>query len=142
VHACGMAAALLMFAMREVLVILARGGRVRAAAAAIATGRLAEITTTVGVLAGIALFFLGRWPLTAWLIASLALIALLMLVERRVVSSWQQRAKASLDSEPSRPEIRALMADRRALVGRLTNIAIFAVIATLMTLKPQFGLAE
>lgn len=139
IHAYGMFAALLMFVARELLLIPARKGWIGPAKAALHFSRFAGIAATIGVLAGITLFFLGGWPLAPWLMASLALIAMLMVVERNMLGSWQERAKTIFEGIASDREVRALARDPRALLGRLIVVGLFGLIALLMTIKPPLN---
>lgn len=138
-HAYSMGAALLMLLVRELLLIPARQGRIRPARAALRFGRSAGIAAGVGVLAGITLFFVGRWPLTPWLVASLALIAVLMLVERRLLGPWEKLAQAAFQGMAAGAEVRAVARDGRALRGRLMFVGIFALVAVLMSVKPHLN---
>lgn len=139
IHAYGMGAALLMLLVRELLLIPARQGRIAPARAALRLGRSAGIVAGVGVLAGITLFFVGRWPLTPWLVASLMLIAVLMLVERRMLGSWEKLAHAAFHGIAASAEVRAVARDARALRGRLLFVGIFALIVVLMSVKPSIS---
>lgn len=139
IHAGGMGLALLMFVAGELLLIPARKGLPTPARMALHVNGLGGIATTIGVLAGIALFIVGGWPLTPWLITSLVLIALLMLVERRFVTPWQKRARPTRRGMATSDEVKALARDGRALLGRLATIALFSLIALLMVTKPQLG---
>lgn len=139
IHACTMSAALLMFVARELLLLAVRHGRIGAARTALHVNRVAGILTMIGVVAGISLFFLGAWPLTPWLIASLCLIAGLMLVERRMLVAWYGRAQAVQHGVAPCLDILALARDERALLARLVVLALFGLVALLMTVKPQLG---
>jgi len=139
IHAGGMGMALLLFASRELVLVRARSGRIGAARAAVRIGQLASVLTGVGVVAGIVVFFLGGWPLAPWLLASLALIAALMTVERRMLRAWHLRAEAILRVAPSSADARTLARDAHALRGRLAVTGLFALVALLMTIKPGLG---
>jgi len=139
IHAGGMGMALLLFVSRELVLVRARSGRIGAARAAVRIGQLASVLTGVGVVAGIAVFFLGGWSLAPWLLASLALIAALMAVERRMLRAWHLRAEAILRVAPSSADARTLARDAHALRGRLAVTGLFALVALLMTIKPGLG---
>lgn len=103
--------------------------------------RFAGLLVGAGVLAGIVLVFLGGWSLlTPWLVVSLALVAALMTVEHRLVRPWATQAQTALRGAISGKEIKAFAGDKRALIGRLTMIMLFALIVALMTAKPQLNL--
>lgn len=139
IHGYGMGMALLMFATSELLLVAARRGRAMPARAALRLNRCAGILIPVGVLAGIALFFAGGWPLTTWLIASLILIAILIVVERRFVGPWQARAHTALREAASSEDIMALVSDTSALLGRIAVIGLFGLVVLLMIMKPQLN---
>ena len=91
----------------------------------------------MGVLAGIVLFFAGGWPITAWLIASLILIALLIMVERRFVGPWQVRTRQVLKATVASEDVRALARNTHALLGRVAMLGLFGLVVLLMVVKPQ-----
>lgn len=139
VHGYGMCLALLLLVASELLLIVARRGQAAPARAALHLGRYAGIVVPVGVLAGIALFFAGGWPLTAWLVASLVLVALLIVVERRFVSPWRARSRSLLEGTASSDEVRVLVRDTRALLGRAAMMGLFGLVVLLMIVKPRLG---
>lgn len=139
IHGYGMCIALLLFVASELLLVVARRGRAAPARAALHLSRYAGIVVPVGVLAGIALFFAGGWPLTAWLLASLTLVALLIVVERRLVGPWQARARPVLEGAASSDEVRVLVRDTRALLGRVAMMGLFGLVVLLMIVKPHLG---
>lgn len=137
-HAGAMVVALVLFVAAELLLLAARGGRRGTARMAVLAGRLARALVGVGVLAGIALVFLGGWSiLTPWLIASLLLIVALMAVERALVRPWQAQEGGVLGDTVSRSQIMTFAGDRRALFGRAAMIGLFLLIAALMSAKPD-----
>jgi hypothetical protein len=140
IHASTMSAALLLFMANELLLIPARRGRRGPARIAFFASRFAGALVGVGVLAGIVLVYLGGWSLlTPWLLASLALIAALMAVERKFVRPWAMRAQTALRGIVTGEEIEAFAGDRRALAGRIAMITLFALIVALMTMKPELN---
>src|SRR5262245_35593514 len=137
IHVCSMLGALLSFVVGEVLLILARRGQLRAARIAILAGSSGNLLAGIGVLAGIILVFAGRWsPLTPWLLVSLALIAALMIVARKFVRPWEGRVRSALSSDATRTQLKAFASERAALIGRAIVIALFGIVAGLMTMKP------
>jgi len=125
----------------ESLLILARRGQSSAARMALRAGRSANLLAGVGVLAGIVLVLVGGWPLlTPWLLLSLVLIAALMAVERKFVRPWEARIRSALDSKVSSTQIKAFASEQTALIGRATVIALFGIVAGLMTTKPELAI--
>lgn len=139
VHGYGMCLALLLLVASELLLVVARRGQAAPARVALHLGRYAGIVVPVGVLAGIALFFAGGWPLTAWLVASLVLVALLIVVERRFVSPWRARSRPLLEGTASSNDVRVLVRDTRALLGRAAMMGLFGLVVLLMIVKPRLG---
>ncbi|HZV38062.1 MAG TPA: hypothetical protein VFF96_04860 [Pseudoxanthomonas sp.] len=139
-HGYGMCLALLLFVASELLLAIARRGHAMSARAALHLSRCAGIVVPIGVLAGIALFFAGGWPLTAWLIASLVLVALLIVVERRFVRPWKMQAHPLLKGTASSDDVRALVRDTPALLGRMAMMGLFGLIVLLMIVKPPLDL--
>jgi hypothetical protein len=138
VHAGAMAAALLAFVLAELMLLMARRGQRRPAEAALLAGEAGNLLAGVGVLGGVTLLVVGGWPLrTPWLLASLALIAALMTVQRRFVRPWEAQVRTVLKTEPSAAAITALARARPALVGRVAVIGLFVAVAGLMTTKPD-----
>ena len=141
IHAGAMLAALLSFVAGELLLLLARGGQSKRARMALLASSSGNLLVTIGVLAGIILMFVGGWSLlTPWLLASFALIAAVMVVRRKFVVPWEARVKSALSSEASSAQIKAFASERTALIVRATVIALFGVVAGLMTTKPGFAL--
>ncbi|AZO27838.1 hypothetical protein [Mesorhizobium sp. M1B.F.Ca.ET.045.04.1.1] len=139
-HAYAMCAALLLFVVNEFLLIPARRGQPGPARMAFFASRFAGLLVGPGVLAGIVLVFLGGWSLlTPWLVASVALVAALMAVEHKLVRPWATQAQTALRGAVSAVEVKAFAGDKRALVGRLTMITLFALIVALMTAKPDLN---
>jgi hypothetical protein len=134
-------AALLLFIAGELLLVLARRGRSSAARMALFASSSADLTTGIGVLAGIVLVIIGGWSLlTPWLLVSFALIAALMMVVRKFVRPWEARVRAVLGSDASSTQIKTLASEKNALIGRAAAIAMFAMVAGLMTMKPVLAL--
>ena len=140
IHAYAMCAALLLFLANELLLIPARRGQPGPARMAFFASRFAGLLVGAGVLAGVALVVLGGWSLlTPWLVESLALVAALIAVENKLVRPWATQAQAALRGAVSAVEVKALAGDKRALVGRLTMITLFALIVALMATKPELN---
>lgn len=140
IHAYAMCAALFLFVANELLLIPARRGQRGPASMAFFTSRFAGLLVGVGVLAGIAVVYLGGWSLlTPWLLVSFALIAALMTVDSKLVRPWATQAQTALRGAVSAVEVKTFAGDRRALFGRLTMIALFALIVALMTTKPELS---
>src|SRR5262245_9052009 len=134
---CSMVGALLLFVVGEVLLLLARRGQRGPARIALLAGSFGNILAGIGVLAGIILVFAGRWsPLTPWLLVSFALIAALMVVARKFVRPWESRVRSALSSDATRTQLKAFASERAALIGRAIVIALFGIVAGLMTMKP------
>jgi len=135
-HAVALVAALVFFVLAEILILGARGGRHMLARAALLVGDAGGLLAGLGVLGGIALVAIGPWPLlSSWLLASFALMAILLAVGRVLVSPWENRWKAAVRAGSS-TEIAALSVERRALFGRATMIALFVLIMVVMSAKP------
>ncbi|WP_192253104.1 DUF2269 family protein [Mesorhizobium silamurunense] len=140
IHAYAMCAALLLFVANELLLVPARRGQRGPARLAFFASRFAGLLVVAGVLAGIVLVFLGDWSLlTPWLVVSLALIAVLIAVEHKLVRPWAAQAQTALRGAISGEEIKAFAGDKRALAGRIAMITIFALIVALMTVKPELN---
>ena len=140
IHASTMAAAVALTVAGELLLLAARSGRGGPARAAFRTNRVGGVMAGIGVLSGIAVLVLGGWPLrTPWLLASLALIAAMMVVERCFVRPWQALSAPILRRDTAGPGIRAVASDPRGLFGRVAVIALFAAIGALMIVKPNLG---
>lgn len=141
-HASALIGAAGCLVIAELLLLAARSRPVKFASAALIVGRIGNILTGVGIIAGIALFIIGPWDLlTPWLVASLALIALLIGVGRRLVQPWEARLKISLENGGA-PDtaIGPLVGERGALLGRMIVIGLFVLIICLMTAKPDLSL--
>jgi hypothetical protein len=141
-HASALIGAVGCLVIAELLLLAARSRPVKFAITALIVGRIGNILTAVGIIAGIALFIVGPWDLlTPWLVASLVLIALLIGVGRRLVQPWEARLKISLENaRASDPAIRPLVGERGALLGRMIVIGLFVLIICLMTAKPDLSL--
>jgi len=140
VHSTAMAMAFCMLVASEVLFVPARPGPLKIA---FLTNRIGGILMGVGVVAGIGLVFVGGWSLlTPWLVASLVLIAVMMAVEGKYVRSWEQETRSALREMVAADKIRISVRQRRALIGRLAIIALFAIVALLMVTKPDMVLAR
>ncbi|AZO08779.1 MULTISPECIES: hypothetical protein [unclassified Mesorhizobium] len=140
IHAFAMMAAVVLFLAAELLLFAGTGGDAKMARFALGTSRSANVVAMIGMLAGIALLYLGGWSLlTPWLLLSFALIAAMMVVNRRFVRPWQKKVQAAI-ADASRSDLGALAGDRRALVGRVAVIALFALVGALMMLKPELAL--
>jgi len=141
IHASSLLAALLLFVLGELLLILARRGQSSPARMALLASSSGGLLAGIGVLAGIILVFLGGWSLlTPWLLVSFALIAALMVVERKFVRPWQTRVRSTLSSNASGTQIRVFVSEKTALIGRATVMALFGIVAGLMTMKPVLTL--
>ena len=105
--------------------------------------QLAQLTTLIGLLAGITLVVLAGWsPFAPWLVATYGLLVLMSVVGR-VGNAWQRRLEGALGLDgggAALADVRAVLVDRRALLARLAVIAIFFTIIMLMQAKPSFGL--
>ena len=137
IHGYGMCIALLMLLASELLLVAARRGHATPARVALHASRCAGTLIPLGVLAGIVLFFAGGWPITAWLIASLILIALLIMVERRFVGPWQVGTRQVLKETVASEDVRALARNTHALLGRVAMLGLFGLVVLLMVVKPQ-----
>jgi hypothetical protein len=141
IHACTLVAALLLFVVGELLLILARRGNHSPARMALLASSSGSVMAGIGVLAGIILMFVGGWsPLTPWLLVSFALIAALMVVERKFVRPWEARIRSALSSGASSTQLKAFASEKTAFVGRATLIGLFGIVAGLMTMKPGVAL--
>lgn len=139
-HASAVLTAIALFVVSEILLALARFREGPYARAALLASKVAGAAAGLGVLGGIALVYLGGWPLTTpWLLASLVLIAALMGVGRLWVSPWESRIRAALADNATR-DAKALAADGRAFAGRVAVIALFVCVAMLMAMKPDIAL--
>lgn len=133
VHAFAMSASIALFVASEFLLMPASRAPVRAALFA---SRLADILIKLGLLAGLVLVYVGGWPLlTPWLVLSFLLIAAVIGIGRSFVEPWQARAGSALAG--STAELRQFALDRRARIGRIAMIAVFALIAAVMVVKPE-----
>ena len=139
-HASAMLAALVLFVVSEILLILAQKYRSSLARSALRANSIGGMLTGIGVLGGITLVYVGGWPLlTPWLLASLALIAVLMTVGRLFVSPWQAKIQSALSADISGAPLKTFISDKTALIGRAAMIALFVLIVALMTEKPDLG---
>ena len=141
-HASALIGAAGCLVIAEFLLLAARSGPVKFASAALIIRRVGNILTGIGIIAGIALFIIGRWDfLTPWLVASFVLIVLLIDVGRRLVEPWETRLKISLETgRASDTGIGPLVGERGALLGRIIVIGLFVLIIGLMTSKPDLSL--
>jgi hypothetical protein len=95
----------------------------------------------IGVLAGIILVFVGGWSLlTPWLLVSFAVIAALMVIERKFVRPWEARIRSALGCDASSTQIKNIASEKTALTGRATVMALLGIVAGLMTMKPELAL--
>ena len=141
IHACTLLAALLLFVVSELLLTLARRRQSWSARMALLASSSGNLMAGIGVLAGIVLMIIGGWSLlTPWLLVSFALIAALMVVGRKFVRPWEARVRSALGSDVSSTQIQAFAGEKGALIGRATVIALFAMVAGLMTMKPALPL--
>jgi uncharacterized membrane protein len=139
-HASAMCAAIALLLAGEVLLLFARRGWYSPARLAFLASRVGSVAAAIGIVSGVAVLFIGGWPLrTPWLLASLALVAAMAIVERRLVRPWQALSVPVLRRNAAGPGIQAVATDRRGLFGRLAVIALFVAVGVLMTAKP--GLA-
>jgi hypothetical protein len=100
-----------------------------------------NLMVEIGVLAGIVLLFVGGWSLmTPWLLVSFALVAALIVVERKFVRPWEARVRSALGTGASSTQIKTFASEKSALIGRATVIALFFLVAGLMTMKPELPL--
>ncbi|TPJ99482.1 DUF2269 family protein [Mesorhizobium sp. B2-5-9] len=139
-HASAMCAALLVLVANELLLVWARRGQQGPARIAIFANRFAGVLISAGILAGIVVVFLGGWSLlTPWLVASLVLVGLLVALERKLVRPWSMQAQPMLRGAISATEVKAFAGNKRALVGRIGMIMLFALIVVLMVTKPELN---
>ncbi len=118
-----------------------RRGHLSHARLGLVAGRVVGVLVAVGVVSGIALVFFGGWSLfTPWLLLSFALIGLLIGVESALVSPWQAKVRPALQNGGLSAEADDILGDRRALMGRLTMIVLFALIVATMKTKPDIFL--
>ena len=105
--------------------------------------KLAELTTSVGLLAAVTMVVLAGWnPFAPWLLATYGLLALMSVIGR-VSTGWRRQVQANLQpvaGGATLAGVRELLGDRRALLARWAVIAIFLTIMMLMQQKPSFGL--
>ncbi len=105
--------------------------------------QLSQLTTLIGLLAGITLVALAGWsPFAPWLVATYGLLVLMNVVGR-VGNDWQRRLEGALrldEGGAALADVRSVLVDRRALLARLAIITIFFMIMMLMQEKPSFGL--
>lgn len=142
IHASAMAATIALMVLAELLLLAARGGHLGPARVAFGAGRTGGVLAAVGIASGIAVLLLGGWPLrTPWLLASLALVVAMVVVERRLVRPWQALSLPILHRAAPGPGIRAVATDARGLLGRVAVIALFAAVGALMLVKPGLGLS-
>ncbi len=141
IHASAMAAAIALMAVSELLFLAARSGRGGPARMAFQAGRVGGVLAAVGIVSGIAVLLIGGWSLrTPWLLASLALIVAMAVVERRLVRPWQALSMPVLRRDAAGPGIRAVATDTQGLFGRLAVIALFAAVGALMIAKPDLAM--
>jgi len=141
VHTGATLAALLSFMAGELFLAMARRGQWQPARMALLADRSAHLLLNLGVLAGIVLVFLGGWPLwTPWLLAAFAVIAAAMVVQKKFVAPWQTRIESALGGEAAGAQVEAFAGEKSALIARVAVIALFGVVAALMTTKPSFAL--
>ena|SRR5262252_1403724 len=141
IHVFALLAALLLFASGEFLLFLARRGRSAPARMALLASSSGELMAGIGVLGGIVLVFVGGWSLlTPWLLASFVAIAALILIGRKFVRPWEVRVRSALRSGASSTQLEAFVREKTALIARVAVIALFGVIAGLMTVKPALAL--
>lgn len=140
VHSTAMMLALSLLVVSELLLTPAKPRPVKAA---LLVGRIGGALLGLGMIAGVGLLLAGGWSLaTPWLIASFALIGVMMAVEGKYVRPWQKQAKLTLSDLTTADEIMPFVRQRAALIGRLTIIALFAVVALLMVAKPGLDLVR
>lgn len=141
IHAGAMYSALVLLVLCEVALLLARDGRITPVNFALLASRVGGALMGLGLVAGIALVILGGWSLlTPWLLLAFALIAALVVVEGRLVRPWETRLRPALRSASAETALPTIVTDRRALAGRLTMIALFALIILTMRTKPDLDL--
>lgn len=140
IHASAMVSAIALMVAGELLFLAARSGRRGPARTAFHAGRVSGAMAGIGVVSGIVVLLVGGWTLwTPWLLASLALIVAMGLVERRFVRPWQALSAPVLRRDAAGPGIRAVATDAQGLFGRIAVIALFAAIGALMIVKPDLG---
>jgi NAD(P)-dependent dehydrogenase (short-subunit alcohol dehydrogenase family) len=138
IHVFAWYATFLLLAAGELLLVRARSGQRKSARLAFHARRCADVLAGIGFVAGIVLIILGGWSLlTPWLLASFTLLAILMLIGRGFVRPWEVRADVVLRNDASDAQVRAFAGEMKALYGRVTMIAVLALIAGVMTMKPQ-----
>lgn len=105
--------------------------------------QLSQLTTLIGLLAGITMVVMAGWSLfEPWLVATYGLLGLMSVVGR-VGNAWRRQLEGALRLDIGGgvlADVRSVLVDRRALLARLSIIAIFFTIMMLMQEKPSFGL--
>ncbi len=105
--------------------------------------QLAQLTTLIGLLAGIAMVVMAGWsPFAPWLVATYGLLALMRGIGR-VGKAWRRQLEGALQFDGGSGalvDVRSVLVDRRALLARLAIIVIFFTIIAVMRAKPSFGL--
>ncbi len=99
--------------------------------------QLSQLMTLVGLIAAVTMVVLGGWnPLAPWLLATYGLLALMSVVGR-TATSWHQQIQAVLQPDGSGralANVRGLLLDRRALLARVTIIAILFTMLVVVAL--------
>lgn len=105
--------------------------------------QFSQLTTLVGLVAGVVLVVLAGWnPLAPWLLATYSLLVVMSIIGRIGMVSWQRQVHTAFqlgEGHIMLADVRALLGDRRALAARVAVIAIFITIILVMREKPSFG---
>jgi uncharacterized membrane protein len=105
--------------------------------------QFSQVTMLVGLLAGVALVVMAGWdPLAPWLLVTYGLLVVMSVIGRMGTGPWQQHVQRVLQPSAGSvgvADVRALLADRRALLARVAVIVIFLTIIAVMRAKPSFG---
>lgn len=142
IHKLIVSAALLLLVLGELLFLLARTGQPLSAKLALRSTHVGKVVVTIGMLAGFVLVFDGGWsPFALWLVASYALVAALMVAERKIVRPWEASIKDTLRASINKENLASLARNNHALAGRLAQVSALIAVALLMSFKPTLGLA-
>ncbi len=105
--------------------------------------QFSQLTTLVGLVAGVILVVLAGWnPLAPWLLVTYSLLMVKSIIGRIGMVPWQRQLHSAFQLGEGRmvlADVRALLADRCAFVARFAVIAIFITIIVVMREKPSFG---
>ena len=105
--------------------------------------QFSQLTTLVGLVAGVVMVVLAGWnPLAPWLLVTYSLLMVMSIIGRIGMVPWQRQMHHALHLSEGHmvlADVRALVADRRAIAARFAVIAIFIMIIIVMREKPSFG---